>query len=154
MTDSAAPQLPTGLLKASSSRVLETLCFHCGTTCEGTNIIKEEKAFCCLGCQTVFELLTENGLGDFYRLSDAAGVRVDRAPAEEEFRFLDEPAVRKRLVDFADDQITRVTFRCQRSIASLASGCWKTCSASNRASARHEWIFRARRSPSPSRPRR
>jgi Cu+-exporting ATPase len=58
-------------------------------------------------------LLTGNGLGRFYDLAPAAGVRPAAAvppAAEERFRFLDDPAVRERLVDFADERITRVTF--------------------------------------------
>jgi Cu+-exporting ATPase len=58
----------------------------------------------------VFELLTENGLGEFYSLSDIAGVRISRAAGADQFKFLDEPAVRERLVDFADARSTRVTF--------------------------------------------
>ncbi len=60
---------------------------------------------------TVFELLTENGLTDFYRLSKAAGVRTKAVTRQEEFAYLDNPTVRERLVDFADERETRVTFR-------------------------------------------
>ena len=70
-----------------------------------------DKSFCCRGCLTVFELLTENGLGDFYRFGKAAGVRAKAMPKQEEFGYLDDPALRRRLVDFADERVTRVTFR-------------------------------------------
>ena len=55
-------------------------------------------------------MLTENGLTDFYELSETAGVRVQSVERAEDFRFVDEPAVRERLVDFADGRLTRVTF--------------------------------------------
>jgi Cu+-exporting ATPase len=72
----------------------------------------QNKAFCCQGCRTVYELLAEHGLTDFYRLGNTiAGVRVASVVKREEFAYLDDPAVRRRLVDFADDRITRVTFR-------------------------------------------
>ncbi len=86
-------------------------CFHCGTLCRAAVLSKSEKAFCCQGCLTVFEILTENGLGDFYKLGQSAGVRVKSAMKEDLFAYLDEPVVRERLVDFADEHITRVTFR-------------------------------------------
>src|SRR6185503_15857866 len=86
-------------------------CFHCGTHCPNRTFSRDEKVFCCQGCLIVFDLLTENGLADFYQLSDAAGVRVQAPATEGQFNFLDEPAVRQRLVDFADERITRVTFR-------------------------------------------
>jgi Cu+-exporting ATPase len=85
-------------------------CFHCGTRCRGEVFHIEEKAFCCNGCKTVFQILTENGLGEFYQLSATAGVRVNGAVKADQFKFLDEPAVHERLVDFADARLTRVTF--------------------------------------------
>lgn len=57
-----------------------------------------------------FRLLSENGLTEFYQLSEAAGIRVNGVAKQDQFKFLDEPAVRERLVDFADARLTRVTF--------------------------------------------
>src|SRR5262249_21037566 len=68
------------------------------------------KRFCCAGCLTVFELLTENDLTDFYQLADTAGVRVNRPVSLREFVFLDDPGVRQPIVDFSDERLTRVTF--------------------------------------------
>lgn len=95
---------------APTSPALEASCFHCGTLCRAEGLQRGEKSFCCQGCLTVFELLTENGLTDFYKLSDAAGVRVSTTSKVDQFRFLDEPVVRERLVDYSDDRLTRVTF--------------------------------------------
>lgn len=85
-------------------------CFHCGTLCRTARFEQADKSFCCHGCLTVFELLTDSGLTDFYKISAAAGVRVNTTAKADRFKFLDEPAVRERLVDFSDAQITRVTF--------------------------------------------
>lgn len=85
-------------------------CFHCGTLCRGANFALEDKAFCCQGCRTVFEILSANGLTDFYKLSETAGVRITATAKNEQFKFLDEPAVREKLVDFTDARLTRVTF--------------------------------------------
>lgn len=71
---------------------------------------RDEKAFCCNGCLTVFELLSENGLTDFYKLSETAGVRISGDTNGDKFKFLDEVTVRERLVDFSDTRITRTTF--------------------------------------------
>ncbi len=87
-----------------------TPCFHCGTLCRGEFPRHEEKSFCCRGCLTVFELLTENGLDDFYRLTASAGVRINAPARAEQFKFLDEPGVRQSLVDFTDARLTRATF--------------------------------------------
>lgn len=85
-------------------------CFHCGTLCRGTVYTAQEKSFCCNGCCTVFEILSANGLTDFYKLSETAGVRISATVKTEQFKFLDEPAVREKLVDFSDAKLTRVTF--------------------------------------------
>jgi len=95
----------------SRSAAAHSQCFHCGTLCRAEVYEHDDKAFCCRGCLTVFEILTDNGLTDFYQLSDAAGVKVNGTTTEEQFRFLDEPAVRERLVDFADAKLTRVSFQ-------------------------------------------
>ena len=86
-------------------------CFHCGTPLRGAVFASRNRSFCCQGCLTVFELLTENGLGDFYRFGKAAGARAGAVPKQEEFAYLDDPALRRRLVDFEDERWTRATFR-------------------------------------------
>ncbi|MFN3408531.1 MAG: heavy metal translocating P-type ATPase [Limisphaerales bacterium] len=99
------------LAAPDATRVREAVaCAHCGLPCLTTRVQKADKHFCCAGCQTVYEILTENGLGQFYQLSDNAGVTIQRTTRRDQFRYLDEPAVRERLVDFTDGQTSRVTF--------------------------------------------
>lgn len=86
-------------------------CFHCGSACRGEAQKKHDKQFCCNGCLTVFELLTENGLTEFYQLSEAAGVRVRAETKADQFRYLDEPAVLEKLADYQDGRTVRITFR-------------------------------------------
>lgn len=95
---------------ASGGEANAPACFHCGTLCRGTVYTAQEKSFCCNGCSTVFEILSANGLTDFYKLSETAGVRISATVKTEQFKFLDEPAVREKLVDFSDAKLTRVTF--------------------------------------------
>jgi len=86
-------------------------CCHCGSLPWAGAVVSEGKVFCCQGCRTVFELLAENGLGDFYRLGKQPGVQIKTKTKVGDFKFLDDPTVRERLVDFADAATTRVTFR-------------------------------------------
>ncbi|MEN9575220.1 MAG: hypothetical protein RL514_3075 [Verrucomicrobiota bacterium] len=85
-------------------------CFHCGAACAAEGVRFAGKAFCCLGCRTVFEILSAGGLEQFYQLNEAAGTRPPQAMASNQYCYLDEPGVRARLVDFADATLTRVTF--------------------------------------------
>ena len=41
-------------------------CYHCGDDCADDAISIEDKAFCCSGCKTVYEILTENALDEYY----------------------------------------------------------------------------------------
>jgi Cu+-exporting ATPase len=84
-------------------------CFHCGEPCPDEAFALDEKPFCCLGCQTVFSLLQENGLGRFYELNSAPGTRIRAAAAASRWAFLDDPAVREKLLDFADERQAKVT---------------------------------------------
>ena len=86
-----------------------TACFHCGAACGGGIFASAGKSFCCAGCLTVFELLTENGLTDFYQLAERPGTRIGQPVTSNRFGFLDEPTVRTRLVDFSDAKLTRIT---------------------------------------------
>ena len=89
----------------------EAHCFHCGTRCPTAPFAREERVFCCRGCLTVYELLTENGLSDFYTLDQHAGVRVPAQVPPSKFSYLDEPALCERIVNFSNESVTRVTFR-------------------------------------------
>ncbi|MFN0066954.1 MAG: heavy metal translocating P-type ATPase [Limisphaerales bacterium] len=104
-TTTLSEPLPVTDRAAAPARVA---CQHCGTPCPPP--APEGPAFCCAGCRMVFELLQDNGLGQFYALHQAPGRRVERHPEAGRFDYLDDPTVRDRLVDFTDGRTTRVTF--------------------------------------------
>ena len=83
-------------------------CFHCGEPCPDPRFSLDEKRFCCIGCQTVFSLLHENGLDTYYSLETTPGTRVKPA-GRLKWAFLDDPAVGEKLFDFADAFQIRVT---------------------------------------------
>ena len=84
-------------------------CFHCGEPCRSDSFALAGRPFCCFGCQTVFTLLRENGLEQFYQLQAAPGVRIRAASAAAKWAFLDDPAVREKLLDYADNSRAKVT---------------------------------------------
>jgi P-type Cu+ transporter len=84
-------------------------CFHCGEPCLDDAFTLEEKSFCCFGCQTVFSLLRENGLEQFYQLQAAPGTRIRAVSATAKWTFLDDPAVAEKLFDYADKTQVKVT---------------------------------------------
>lgn len=88
---------------------LKTRCYHCGDICAEGIIKHEEKTFCCTGCRTVFDILKENHLVDYYEIQDRPGTKM-REAGKERFAFLDNEEVAARLVDFDDGDRVRITF--------------------------------------------
>jgi hypothetical protein len=119
------PQPPTGTLagglrmapavpeldRAIPAQTSAPACHHCGEPCASGGFEAEGHSFCCLGCQTVFGLLQESGLSDFYNIAARPGKRVDASAQPERWAYLDDPSVAAKLLDFSDDKIARVTFQ-------------------------------------------
>ena len=84
-------------------------CFHCGELCPDDAFALDGRCFCCFGCQTVFSILRENGLEQFYQLQAAPGVRIRAASAAAKWNFLNDPIVQEKLFDFADRTRAKVT---------------------------------------------
>jgi len=95
-------------LTSRASRVVGG-CFHCGEPCPEAAFSLDGRAFCCFGCQTVFSLLRENGLEQFYELNAAPGTRVRAESIAAKWAFLDDPAVAEKLFDYADKTCAKVT---------------------------------------------
>ncbi|MFN8341990.1 MAG: heavy metal translocating P-type ATPase metal-binding domain-containing protein [Cyclobacteriaceae bacterium] len=82
-------------------------CYHCGQPCEDEVLKVDDKSFCCLGCKTVFEILSENNLGDYYKLQSAPGQQQLRPSTN--FEFLDNEEVRQKLIEFESEGYAKVT---------------------------------------------
>jgi Cu+-exporting ATPase len=105
---SLAPASPQA--QATAAAAAASACHHCGEPCTTGSHRLDDHDFCCLGCQTVFGLLRDSGLGDFYTLASRPGSRINNASDPGRWAFLDEPSVTPRLLDYQDDKIARVTF--------------------------------------------
>ena len=49
-------------------------CYHCGLDCKDDSIRIGDKLFCCNGCKTVYEILEQNDLCDYYDFDDNPGI--------------------------------------------------------------------------------
>lgn len=85
-----------------------TKCFHCGQECIET-LMLDDKSFCCQGCKTVYEILNANDLCNYYALDESPGVSR-RSVNEADFTYLDEPAVRSKVISFDSEDFARVSF--------------------------------------------
>ena len=113
MITAVSPVLNDGKpgLDGQSPRIAQAgHCYHCGTRCGSSPIEREGKPFCCHGCASIFELLSANGLTEYYHLNEQAGLRAAAAVPSARYLYLDEPEVRQKIVQYSDAKITRATF--------------------------------------------
>jgi P-type Cu+ transporter len=89
--------------------VLESvMCYHCGQLCDEV-IFSNKKPFCCVGCQSVFEILEENNLCEYYTIEERSGVSLKNT-LPTTFDFLDDPSIRKKLLAFDSKDLAKATF--------------------------------------------
>jgi P-type Cu+ transporter len=92
--------------------VKTTTCFHCGEDLKGSSLKLDNRAFCCEGCKTVYEILSQNNLADYYQLNLAPGQnRSGVAAAKEKYAWLDDEQLRRELIQFTDGDISTITFQ-------------------------------------------
>ena len=84
-------------------------CYHCGADCLET-IQLEDKSFCCDGCKMVFKLLDENGLCQYYDLSDMPGLTAKGHFVSEKYNYLDNTAISEQLIQFKLGEQAHVVF--------------------------------------------
>lgn len=85
------------------------VCFHCGQPCATNAFVAAQKPFCCFGCKTVYEILQENNLCDYYDFVTNPGVRQENGPSET-FAYLDEKEIRSKILQFDLPHMARVQF--------------------------------------------
>lgn len=88
-------------------------CFHCGlpvvntkisfTTAEG-----DEHHFCCSGCRTVYELLNENNLCNYYELNQHPAAGPTLSFRKDKYEFLDNAEIASKLISFRDNDNSHV----------------------------------------------
>lgn len=87
----------------------EIKCYHCGQPCIEGNIEADEKNFCCYGCKTVYEILSENNLCEYYSFDQSPGVSL-RYVSDETYGYLDEPSIRKKFLLFNSESFATAHF--------------------------------------------
>src|SRR5690349_5533037 len=85
----------------------EKHCFHCGEDILAKKYIQDNKQFCCSGCKTIYEILTEHNLSNYYVYNKIPGKTQRKITSN--FDYLEVREVINKLVDFEDDTRTIVT---------------------------------------------
>jgi len=85
-------------------------CAHCGEQCDD-EIMFDDKPFCCDGCKTVYSILHDNGLCDYYHYDDHTLTSLKNISyRKERFAYLEEEEVQSRLLDFRSETLCRGRF--------------------------------------------
>ncbi|MDO4228677.1 MAG: heavy metal translocating P-type ATPase metal-binding domain-containing protein [Capnocytophaga sp.] len=75
-------------------------CYHCGNEFDNQPLLVDDKVFCCLGCKTVYEILSENNLSSYYDIEQTPGARPEES--FEKYSFLDNEKIVEKLLEFND----------------------------------------------------
>ena len=86
-----------------------TNCYHCGTACDNSILI-EDKSFCCDGCKLVFQLLDQNGMCQYYDLTQMPGMTAKGSFASEKYNYLDSQAIQEQLIQQLGEDQAKVVF--------------------------------------------
>jgi len=97
--------------QSSTDKQNITECYHCGLDCRNADISINDKVFCCNGCKTVYNILNDNDLNDYYALNKAPGQTPSKSSFTKKYAYLDDKTVQEQIQDFSDGKITKVTFR-------------------------------------------
>jgi Cu+-exporting ATPase len=88
--------------------LVKTTCYHCGDECLTTTFSIDEKQFCCSGCKSVYSILADSGLCNYYSYNDHPG--ANRVRVDKRFDYLSDPSIINALLDYTDDRISIVSF--------------------------------------------
>lgn len=82
-------------------------CFHCGLNVETSEIIFDDKSFCCNGCKTVYEIFSINDLTCYYDLQQTPGATPKEISGK--YNFLENSKIVEQLLEFNDGKTQIVT---------------------------------------------
>src|SRR5690606_11859594 len=68
----------------------------------------DDKEFCCIGCKSVYQVLSSGDMCSYYTYNDTPGQA--QIQSRKHLDYLDEPSIISKLVDYTDEKITSITF--------------------------------------------
>lgn len=83
-------------------------CYHCGDICKDSMVQKQDKIFCCQGCETVYEILQENDLCSYYDFEKNPGVSLKGRSYGNKFDYLANDEIIKTLLDYQSEGINKI----------------------------------------------
>jgi P-type Cu+ transporter len=104
------PVQTTSVAERTSAGSQARACAHCGDPCGAGAISGDQLLFCCSGCKSVYEILQQHGLCDYYDREDA-GVRMrDIRTEDDQYTVLADNDVETKLLSFASNERNRIVW--------------------------------------------
>lgn len=105
----------------STATISAIQCYHCGNDCTDHDIRYDDKHFCCEGCKTVYTILSQNQLCQYYSIEQnqeglrpGNTIKTDTTQSADSdnsrLAFLDHPDIIAQLLEFSSDSVAKVTF--------------------------------------------
>lgn len=85
-------------------------CHHCGEVCPDLSFQYETHYFCCQGCLSVYQLLSDNNLDQYYDLNPQSGINLRQGFRSNQFAYLDNEGVIDKVVRFREGELAHVVF--------------------------------------------
>ncbi|MBK9024538.1 MAG: heavy metal translocating P-type ATPase metal-binding domain-containing protein [Saprospiraceae bacterium] len=97
-------------MSKSSASLTSVMCAHCGDPCN-SQYVDNSLTFCCNGCRTVYNILNENGLCDYYNLNEMPGISMRDEIRLSKYDYLDNEEIANKLISFRNNSITHIQFQ-------------------------------------------
>ena len=100
-------------MKSTNTSVSVTeklICSHCGEHITQAVYSDSKEIFCCQGCRTVFELLHEHDLDQYYTFDKLPGQTIKAGLQRPQFDILEDPKVQQSLIQFTQGTLATTTF--------------------------------------------
>ncbi|MCX6268600.1 MAG: heavy metal translocating P-type ATPase metal-binding domain-containing protein [Bacteroidetes bacterium] len=78
------------------------------SNCGYVPITLEEKIFCCNGCKTVFEILSQSNACDYYKYEEHPGLKAGNREVGSQYAYLDNDEICRELLEFSEDGVSKV----------------------------------------------
>ena len=91
------------------AEVLEQIkCHHCGEDCNDSGLVFDDKNFCCIGCKTVYEILSDKDLCTYYDLNQHSGISLKSKSFQGKFEYLALSEIVDEMLDFKSENLYKL----------------------------------------------
>lgn len=96
-------------MNTAKATISTDICYHCGEDCLTESVAFDDKAFCCSGCKSAYQILDMSGLCSYYDLEANPGINLKNTKHRARFDYLEDEEVIARISDFRDTSKVSIT---------------------------------------------